>query len=62
MNLLEKQQNEFAKRHIGPNEKETTAMLAEIGFTTIEELIDKTIPENIRLQNELELPAAISEF
>ena len=32
------------------------------GVKTIEELVSKTIPASIRLKNELNLPAAISEF
>ncbi len=62
MNLFEKQQNEFAGRHIGPNESETEAMLATIGLQSIEELISKTIPDGIRIKKELEIPAAVSEF
>ena len=49
MNLFEKQSAEFAKRHIGPNENETNQMLATIGVNSLEELIDKTVPEGIRL-------------
>lgn len=62
MNLFEKQQNEFAGRHIGPNEKETAAMLEVIGMSSVEELISKTIPENIRIREDLDVPPAISEF
>ncbi len=62
MNLFEHQNTEFQRRHIGPNEAETAAMLATIGVKTIEELVSKTIPASIRLENELNLPAAISEF
>ncbi len=62
MTLFEKQQNEFSGRHIGPNKAETTAMLAEIGVNSLEELISKTIPDGIRIKSELETPPAISEF
>ncbi len=62
MNLFEKQSSEFAARHIGPNETETKEMLKEIGVDAIEQLIDKTIPSGIRLQHELKLPQAVSEF
>lgn len=62
MNLFEKQSLEFADRHIGPNESETKEMLHEIGVDSLESLLDKTIPRNIRLHAELKVPAAISEF
>ncbi len=62
MNLFEKQQNEFAGRHIGPNETETTEMLAAIGISSIDELISKTIPNSIRIKGSLGLPAASSEY
>jgi glycine dehydrogenase len=62
MNLFEKQQNEFSGRHIGPNKAETTAMLSEIGVTSLEELIGKTIPDGIRIKTDLDVPAAMSEF
>ncbi len=61
MNLFEKQQHEFEGRHIGPNEQETASMLSSIGVSSINELISKTIPENIRIQGLLEIPSAISE-
>ena len=62
MNLFEKQSSEFTARHIGPNEAETKEMLDEIGVNSIEELINKTIPAGIRLQNELNVPESVSEF
>jgi glycine dehydrogenase len=62
MNLFEKQSSEFIGRHIGPNEAETKEMLSEIGMSSIEELIDKTIPRGIRLQEDLNVPEAMSEF
>ncbi len=51
----------FSKRHIGPNEAEKTAMLAKIGFQTVAELVDKTIPSHIRLNRELRITDAMSE-
>jgi glycine dehydrogenase len=62
MNLFEKQSNEFAQRHIGPDEKEMAEMLKEIGLGSIEELIDKTIPRAIQMQNPLEIGEPMSEF
>ncbi len=62
MNLFEKQSSEFAQRHIGPDEQATKEMLAEIGVASIDELIDKTIPPDIRLAANLAVPAPVSEF
>jgi glycine dehydrogenase len=61
MNLFEQQSHEFQQRHIGPNEADTKEMLEVIGVKSLAELIDKTIPKDIRSQHELPLPAAISE-
>src|ERR1700759_502780 len=62
MNLFEQQANEFARRHIGPNEKETAGMLKTIGVDTLDELIDRTIPASIRSKKPLNIPGAISEY
>ena len=62
MNLYQKQQQEFLGRHIGPDENETSQMLNTIGMSSVAELIEKTVPASIRLQNELALDAPISEF
>ncbi|MDE3143717.1 MAG: hypothetical protein KGL19_06160 [Bacteroidota bacterium] len=62
MNLFQEQNTEFQRRHNGPNAADTASMLATIGVKSMEELIAKTVPASIRLQQELNLPAAISEF
>ncbi len=51
----------FARRHIGPSEEEVRAMLSEVGFESLDTLIDATVPKNIRLERQLNLPEAISE-
>ncbi len=51
----------FARRHIGPNEGETAEMLQAVGFENLEALIAATVPKNIRLDRELNLPEAKSE-
>ena len=61
MNLFALQQNEFAGRHIGPNQQDTEQMLATIGVASIEALISKTIPDSIRIKNDLPVPDAMSE-
>lgn len=62
MNLFQKQSQEFFGRHIGPNKADTKKMLETIGFDSVEDLIDKTVPEKIRLNDSLNIPAPISEF
>ena len=51
----------FARRHIGPNEEEVSAMLREVGFENLDALIEAAVPKNIRLERELNLPEAKSE-
>jgi glycine dehydrogenase len=51
----------FARRHIGPNEEEVRAMLRDVGFDSLSALIDATIPKDIRLGRQLDLPEAKSE-
>lgn len=61
MNLFDIQQNEFVHRHIGPNEAETNQMLETIGASNLDQLISKTVPGTIRMQQPLAIPAAMSE-
>src|SRR2546429_8332624 len=53
--------NSFARRHIGPNREEIDAMLDRVGFENLDALIEATIPKNIRLDRQLDLPEAKSE-
>ncbi len=53
---------EFKSRHIGPRAEEIQQMLDAIGVNSMEELIEKTVPSNIRLDGELNVPKAMSEF
>ena len=52
----------LACRHIGINEKDEEQMLRRIGVKSLDELIDKTIPANIRLKEPLALPEAMTEY
>ena len=52
----------LAERHIGISPKDEAAMLRKIGVNSLDELIDKTIPANIRLKKPLELPAPMTEY
>ncbi len=51
----------FPSRHIGPNADEAIAMLKELGFKDIDELIGAAVPKNIRLEGDLDLPENASE-
>ena len=51
----------FENRHIGVNDLDKNKMLEDIGIESLDELIKNTIPENILLKNELNLPDSISE-
>ncbi|MBI9042554.1 aminomethyl-transferring glycine dehydrogenase [Lutibacter sp.] len=52
----------FVLRHVGPRENEVSEMIKTIGVSSVAELIDKTIPSDIRLKNNLNLPKAMSEY
>ena len=61
MNINPFYQEAFKTRHIGPSAQDLQLMLNTIGSASIEELINKTIPEQIRLKKPIELPAPLSE-
>ena len=52
----------FVSRHIGPDEEGVAAMLRVIGVATLDQLIDQTVPDGIRLRRPLDLPPARSEY
>jgi len=51
----------FDSRHIGPNREQIQQMLQVLGFSSLDELIDKTVPAVIRLNKSLHLPEAATE-
>lgn len=52
----------LVNRHVGISEADEQQMLQKIGVKSLDELIDKTIPANIRLEQPLNLPAAMTEY
>lgn len=54
--------NSFSSRHIGPRAGEVQQMLQRIGVKDVEQLLYETFPDNIRLEKELELEPAMSEY
>jgi glycine dehydrogenase len=55
-------EEKFEGRHIAPNEADTAEMLHATGVKTLDELIAQTVPAKIRLNHQLNLPAAKSEY
>jgi glycine dehydrogenase len=46
----------FIHRHLGPTDAEAREMLATLGLPSLEELSEATVPADIRLRKELDLP------
>ena len=53
--------DDFIGRHIGPGEREIQAMLAELQLSSLDELIQQTVPESIALKRPLALGAPGTE-
>ncbi|MDB4715795.1 aminomethyl-transferring glycine dehydrogenase [Flavobacteriaceae bacterium] len=51
----------FESRHLGPNEEEIKQMLKTIGADSVASLLSETIPSDIALKQDLNLPEGISE-
>jgi glycine dehydrogenase len=60
-NWGDERSDSFVRRHIGTDEGEVADMLGEIGYRSLDELIDATVPKNIRLERPLNLPEAKTE-
>lgn len=52
----------FESRHNAPDQKQIAEMLKVVKAKSVDDVIDQTIPANIRLKKKLNLPAAQSEF
>jgi glycine dehydrogenase len=52
---------DFVRRHVGPGQGEIQEMLGFLGYSDMEGLIRDTVPEAIRLDRDLDLPAATPE-
>jgi glycine dehydrogenase len=62
VNMLKSSQRDFIRRHIGPSEEDQSKMLNELGFKSLDDLISKTVPENILLKEELDIGEPNSEY
>lgn len=54
--------DKFVSRHNGPRENEVKEMLAKIGVSSVDELIEQTVPSGIRLKKPLKVAKAMTEF
>ena len=54
--------DKFVNRHIGPRDHELPQMLKTIGVSSLDQLIEKTVPKSIMLEKPLRLPPAMSEY
>lgn len=52
---------QFLWRHVGPRPEDIEEMLKTVGVSSLEELIEQTVPESIRLKNVPDLPAPLTE-
>ena len=53
---------DFSKRHIGPDDSDINKMLSYLGFDSIEQLINATIPDGIQFNDDLNIGKSISEY
>ncbi|HJU64804.1 MAG TPA: hypothetical protein VJ596_03970, partial [Gemmatimonadaceae bacterium] len=51
----------FVPRHIGPSEADVQQMLETLGFASLDEMVDATIPQGIRARSPLNLPEGKTE-
>ncbi len=62
MDLFELQRSAFRHRHIGPDEADTQSILKTVGVESPAALMELTVPPDIRLPQEPDLPIAESEY
>src|SRR5215204_3747591 len=51
----------FVSRHVGPQTGERDKMLAALGLADLDELVEESIPQKIRMAGALQLPAPLTE-
>lgn len=61
MKDIQRLTDDFRNRHIGPDAQELEQMLQTIGVESLDQLIDETIPADIRLKEPMKLDAPLSE-
>jgi len=53
------QRDRFIHRHIGPSEQDIAEMLQTLGMSSLDELIDKAVPDSIRMSANLSCRRAV---
>ena len=54
-------QTDFIRRHVGPGSNDEAAMLADLGLESLDELLDKVVPETIRRRKPLAVKGSSTE-
>jgi glycine dehydrogenase len=52
---------DFTDRHVGPRTSQLATMLSQLGYDSLDDLVDAAVPASIRTDRPLDLPAARSE-
>ncbi|HEY1832041.1 MAG TPA: aminomethyl-transferring glycine dehydrogenase [Acidimicrobiales bacterium] len=52
---------DFARRHVGTSPDEQVSMLKELGYDSLDDLVDAAVPGSVRSLATLDLPPALSE-
>ena len=53
--------DKFVSRHIGPRDHEIDTMLKKVGASSLDELIEQTVPSSIRLERPLNIGKGLTE-
>lgn len=62
MKINIKNTEKFENRHLGADEAQVSEMLKTVGADSLDELIEQTVPANIRLSKSLDLPKPQGEY
>ena len=52
----------FIDRHLGPRETDLDFMLKTVGYDSLGALVDAVVPDSIRMDSPLDLPAPLTEL
>lgn len=58
----ESRTQEFSTRHIGPRDQDIAVMLKELGFSSLEQMVDQVIPANIRSKQTSGIGIGLTEY
>ena len=59
--MIDDNSKEFIKRHIGPSDVDQLKMLQYVGYNSLDELMQNTVPEKILLKDNLKIDQPLSE-